>query len=295
VQVYDSQGTLVTGATTFTAADGTYTTGGLPSGTYRVQFTPQRASADYLGEYYDDKPSLASATPIVVHAPTSLTNINAVLAKGGRIAGTVTAEDTHAGLPDVAVEVYDSGGNLVVSGATTSSGDYLTPAMSGGTYRVRFVPSGSSSQYSGEYYNDKATFASATPVAISGSSTTSGINARLSKGTQLSGHIQMPGAGNPSGVQVQVYDSSGAVVATGQTNALGFYQVAPALHSGSYRIGFVPLKGSGYIASFYHSKPTLASADVITVTAPNPRGGIDDTLARLANPPPAVYLPLIRR
>jgi hypothetical protein len=71
--------------------------------------------------------------------------------------------------------------------------------------------------------------------------------------------------------------------------------VTPALPSGSYQVGFVPGAGSGFVASFYHGKPTLAGADVITVTAPTPRGGIDDILLRAASLPRTVYLPLIRR
>ena len=89
---------------------------------------------------------------------------------------------------------------------------------------------------------------------------------------------------------MQVYDSSGAVVARGEIDdPLGFYQVAPALPNGSYRVGFVPPEGSVYANSFYRGKRTLASADVITVTAPTPRGGIDDILLR------GLYLPLVRR
>jgi hypothetical protein len=85
------------------------------------------------------------------------------------------------------------------------------------------------------------------------------------------------------------------VVARGETNALGFYKVAPALRSGNYRLGVEPRAGSGYAASFYRGKLTLASADVISVTAPTARIGIDDTLLGGGSLPRSVYLPLIRQ
>jgi hypothetical protein len=186
IGVYDSQGEIVT--TGITAANGTYTTaGGLPSGTYRLYFQPSGASADYASEFYNDQASLIGATPIVVQAPTNVTGIDAVLAKGGQIAGTVIAEDTDAGLPGVAVQVYDSGGNLVALGQTTASGAYIAePALANGAYRVRFVPTSPGGQYSAEYYDDQPTLASATPIAISTPTIKTGIDAALSKGAPLS-------------------------------------------------------------------------------------------------------------
>jgi hypothetical protein len=52
----------------------------------------------------------------------------------------------------------------------------------------------------------------------------------------------------------------------------------------------VPTSAGGpYSAAYYNDKPTLASADVLTVTAPTPRSDINDTLSR------GLYLPLVQR
>jgi hypothetical protein len=92
-----------------------------------------------------------------------------------------------------------------------------------------------------------------------------------------------------------VYDSQDDVITTGTTTADSTYTTTGGLPSGSYRLGFKPQVGSGYGASFYRGKLTLASADVITVTAPTPRSGIDTTLLRVVSVQRAVYLPIILR
>ena len=63
----------------YTDANGEYTIGGLPAGTYRVQFEDWQ-NGDYLTEVYDNAPDLDSGTDIVVPAETTVTGIDASLA-----------------------------------------------------------------------------------------------------------------------------------------------------------------------------------------------------------------------
>ena len=75
------------GSTT-TDGSGRYDIGGLATGTYRVTF--QDWSGAYLTEYYDDAPNIDSATDIAVVAEATTAGIDAILAEGGHISGTVT-------------------------------------------------------------------------------------------------------------------------------------------------------------------------------------------------------------
>ncbi len=75
VQAYNSTGDPV--AVAETASDGTYTLSGLPSGGYEVGFS---ASSNYLPQFYNDKPTLATADPVLVAAGSTSTGVSAALA-----------------------------------------------------------------------------------------------------------------------------------------------------------------------------------------------------------------------
>ena len=62
-----------------TNQDGNYTITGLKAGSYKIEFS----NWDYVAEYYNDKPDLASADQIIVNEAQATTNINAQLAKVG--------------------------------------------------------------------------------------------------------------------------------------------------------------------------------------------------------------------
>ena len=67
---------------------GFYTITGLPSDTYKIQFTSEVSG--YAGEWYDNKADYASATAVSVTAGHTTTGIDAVLNPWGGISGTVT-------------------------------------------------------------------------------------------------------------------------------------------------------------------------------------------------------------
>ena len=190
VNVYDSNGNWK--ASVSTNASGIYTTTGLTTGSYRLLFSTQDAfgaARDYIDEYYNDKSSLAAATAIPVTAPNVVTGINAVLARGGKISGRVTASDTGGPLSGIKVGAYDATDKEVRYDYTDSSGDYVITGLPSGNYRVRFYPiciffsdSGTVKRYAGEYYNDKADLATANVVVVTAPSTTSSIDAVLGGG-----------------------------------------------------------------------------------------------------------------
>ena len=81
------------------------------------------------------------------------------------------------------VQAYDSGGDPVASSQTASDGTYTLSGLATGSYKVGFVPSGS---YVPQFYNGKATLASADPVSVTEGSTRTGIDAALATGGQIS-------------------------------------------------------------------------------------------------------------
>ena len=259
----------VTTATGFTNAGGHFDIGRLSAGTYRIGYVP---GADYLTEYWNDKPSVELADDVPVAAGESVDNKDAQLSATSHIKGTVTGP---GGTPvaNVQVSLYslDAGsGDYVVSALafTDGAGGYDLPGLVPGTYRLGFVdPSGALAP---EFYNDKSSVATADDVTVGTAVVLTGRNAQLASAAHLRGKVT--GAASAPladvGVTVYAFDSvlqSWLGVAFASTDASGNYDVA-GLPAGSYRIGFDAGTGS-YVDEFYNDKLTLAAADTVVVAA----------------------------
>ena len=180
VEVYDSSGSE--SGFGYTEPDGSYTIEGLPGGNHRIQFY-DCGSNNVVSEYYNNKPDLASANRIAVTAGSEITGIDAALAPGGSISGTIT-DSSKEPLEDICVDAYDSSGDDSGSSYTEPDGSYAVEGLASGKHRIRFYDCGSSN-VAGEYYDDKPDLGSATPVAVAAGSETGGINARLApRGSQ---------------------------------------------------------------------------------------------------------------
>jgi hypothetical protein len=138
IRIYDANGKFAMfGRVSFLG--GYHTDTALPSGSYRVQFTDY--DGGYIDEFYNNKLSLAAATPVVLTAPNDRLGIDFALARGGLIAGRVTAADTHAPFNEAYVIVYDASGNEVGYGSIEDDGSYVVrDGLASGNYRVAAVP-----------------------------------------------------------------------------------------------------------------------------------------------------------
>ena len=125
---------------TATAANGTYTLSGLAAGSYDVQFSTGCGNAgNYLTQWYDNESSQASANPVSVTAGGTTASIDAAMAQGGTITGTVTAAVGGAALGGICVYASQSGGGLGFgSAATASNGTYSVTGLAAGSYNVQF-------------------------------------------------------------------------------------------------------------------------------------------------------------
>lgn len=265
--------------TDFTDANGVYTLQPLPSNTYRLFFRAYSGTAaHYLDEYYNDKPDLASADPLVVTAPAVISNIDAALVKGGQISGQITAADTTLPLDDVSVYAYDSDGSYVDSASANASGVYTITKLVSGDYRLSFEPSGI--PYLQEYYDNKSDMDTADPIHVNISQTVTDKDAVLARGGQISGQVTADDTGLPlEYVSIAIYDSDGRTVDYAYPESDGSY-ITAGLVSGSYRLRFDPYYLSeAYMREYYNDKTTFGTADPITLTAPALVSGIDAALA----------------
>jgi Carboxypeptidase regulatory-like domain len=200
VLVYDSlSGNYVAEATT--GANGSYSVTDLTAWNYYdVKFCSSCSGMPYIDQWYNGAPDEGSATHVTVSAGNTSGGVDATLAMGGSITGTVT-DGTNA-VANLPVQVYDSTSGNYVAGATTDVyGSYAVIGLPTGNYKVEFCSSCrffGSLPYINQWYNNKPDQASATPVPVTAGNTVGDINATLvPSGTifQLSTTLSGPGSG----------------------------------------------------------------------------------------------------
>ena len=201
-----------------------------------------------------------------------------VTASYGQITGTVAAGATSLPISGICVNAYNSSGAVVASTQTNSSGAYTLSSVPAGSAQVGFSSGCGAGNYLTQYYNAKPSLSSADPVSVTAGATTPAINAAMVAGGQITGTVTDRAANTTLAVIcVQVYNSSGAVAASTQTNSSGVYTVS-ALPTGSYDVGFLDCSADAYVTQYYDGKPTLASADPVAVTAGTTTSGINAAL-----------------
>ena len=243
----------------YTDANGNYTISSLATGTYQMSFNP-----------FDNSHVGSGPSGVSVTAGSTSSGINAALATGGTIAGTLTDAVSGHAVGGVEVEAISSGGGFSGYEVSASDGTYRIGGLSAGSYTVEFVPY--TSAYSTQYYNGVTSLASATSVAVSLGQTTSGINATLSGGGSVSGTVDGGSSANPlSGASVYLYSTSYQYYGTATTDANGsfFFGGIPA---GSY-IAYFNSPSGAYTSEYYGGTTNESSATSSAVTPARPRPG----------------------
>lgn len=272
IDVFDAEGNYESFGVT--DEDGHYVVSGLSAGDHLVGFI---SGGNYVVEYYDEHRSLEDADPVAVTAGAITGNIDASLARGGQIKGTVTDPNSHEGVPDIAVSAYDAAGNYASSGFTDEDGHYVIRGLGSGTYTVEFAShSGGHSQT--VYYDDKQAFEDANPVSVTEGSDVAGIDAEMDAGGQIRGRITDATTGDPiEQAQVTVFSTDGYYVASAWSDADGDYRIH-GLDTDQYKLQFSAGSGT-YRAEFYNDKASLAAADPVSVQTDQTTAGIDAGLS----------------
>jgi 5-hydroxyisourate hydrolase-like protein (transthyretin family) len=280
VDVYDTTGGFAGSATT--AANGAYTVTGLDAGTYYVEFVP---AGTYVPQWYNGRSGASTADPVTVAANTTTTGINAKLATGGRITGTVTDASTGKPLQDAAVDILTARGNVVRQAMTAADGTYTAAGLPTGAYFVEFVSVSDPTtfallNYAYQFYSGAATFAGATAVSVTNGSTTSNINAAMAAGGQIAGTATDASTGKGiAGADVIVRNANGSEVADVVTASDGTYK-AIGLPTGNYTVLFQTPDESKWASVWYNGKPSAATADTVAVTAGSTTSNINEALVK---------------
>ena len=122
--------------------------GNLPPGSYAVFFDPTCAGAQtssYAAQYYKAKAELSGSTSVKV--PPNASGIDAQLASGATITGTVTATGAsdNAG---ICVYALTPAGATATLAVTNASGAYSLANLAAQAYTVKFDPTCADAQVS---------------------------------------------------------------------------------------------------------------------------------------------------
>ena len=279
-----------------TDSDGSYTLGGLPTGSYLVRAYPPETGLSYVSKWYDGVYDRDKATPVSVNATDDTPDINFSLEEGGTISGNVT--DSTTGLPviDARVEVivYESLSGWWLhygDGRTDASGNYTTSAVPTGEYGVRVKADGC---YINEWYPGTYNQNDATRVSVNATDDTPNINFSLEEGGTISGRVLDSDTGLPvigARVEAIVYESlfeHHLHYGDGHADASGNYTTS-GLPPGQYALR---AKTDGYATKWYddtYSKDEATSVEVtdlgdipgkdFTLDAVVPRETIEEAIA----------------
>jgi hypothetical protein len=173
-----------------TDAGGAYRLHSLPTGSYKVGFWGRGKSAEYQPWYYQGKASLAEATPVLVTAGEVTTGIDASLAKGGTIAGSVVAAAGGAPLDGVPVCLFLAAATKPERcQGSAEGGSFSFQGLPSGSYQVGFSldageiggagPGGAGDAFATQYFDGVAERARAATIPLAAPATIAGVDAAL--------------------------------------------------------------------------------------------------------------------
>ncbi len=276
-----------------TGPGGSYEVGELSGGQYLLEFSARPSHLNYVGENYDDESNFELADPVEVLEGSTTAGIDAELEVGGRIQGEVR---TALGAPLEEVYVCANAEFFGPCAETDSGGDYELVGLATGSYRVGFSPVFTEQNLQFQYWDHETSWASADPIPVTAGATVTGIDGDLPQGAEIQGTVRSAATNQPLRwiVVCALEAASGEVWRCTETDWFGDYALF-GLPPGPFKIGFslelaefLPeyspeeLPGpDGWPTQFYDGEPTLALADVLSLTPPVTIAGID---ARLGAP-----------
>lgn len=236
--------------------------------------TDEASSMGYIDEWYDNKYNESSADIITVAFPDTIKNIDFELELGGCISGYVTSAEGP--LTDVEISIRDAVTRDRISYSyTDSTGYYIAKGLSTGSYKLETW--NWETGYVDEWYDNKLSFESATPVSVTVPDTTTNINFELEIGGCISGYVTSA-KGPLSDVSIDVCDAITKDKWFGEggwTDSTGYY-IVTALPTGNYKVK--THNDSGYVDLYWNNKLDWNSADVVNVTLPDTVNNINFSL-----------------
>jgi hypothetical protein len=163
---------------------------------YTVQFYSGCEDGNFAEQYYNNTstgtPLKSGSSAVAVTVASPRTGLNAVMAAGATISGTVTAAANGAGLADVCVSATSTDTGDTETATTAADGTYTIDTLPGDTYSIEADPT-----CQGSVTSSYAIVLSSTPLTITAGSAMSNENFALV--AAASGGGGGGGGGSPTG------------------------------------------------------------------------------------------------
>ena len=278
VCAYEAEGEGLFGECTFTGPSGGYVLEEVRAGRYVVEFSsPVGGLLNYVSQYYRGASRLELAQLVFVSKGNVSSNVDATLAKGGRITGKVVSASDESPISGALVCALATSGEIDRCVLSASNGEYAIPGVASGEQEVGF--NAATLGYATQYYDEQTLLSAAQRVTVSVGDTLSGINARLSAGGRIAGRVTIASTGTAlAGVAVCALTEAGDIVECAISNDYGEYTIE-GLPPGEYAVEFSG--GHDYTSQYYEDQPTLTAARLLSVTGGGLDGSIDAAMMPL--------------
>jgi hypothetical protein len=273
-----------------TDAEGHYAIEGVSESSYHVGFfVESNPTLNYVPQWYGEKAHPEEGA-MVAAVGGVVEGIDAVMAPGGQITGTVT--DRTTGLPVEGVEVcadlvgYFEDGEIGYCRRTDASGEYDVKNLGTGSYKVEFRTDGGPNYIRQNYGSE---------VAVTAGQVTPGVNIALAPGLQIEGDLTDAATGLPpetlfapySGLSVCALDpATEARVGCIWVEEDGHYELA-GLPPGEYVVAFALDRvedgydfPDGFVRRFWDEVQNFGEATPVGSATPGVISGIDAALTR---------------
>jgi hypothetical protein len=272
------------GSCTRTNAEGEYSLLDLTAGKYLVEFSSTGPGLEYAPQFYDHRASVLYADTVTVTDGKFTSGIEGRLEKAGDASGRVTNAATGKPLRGIEVCYYARNEELVGCLLTNAAGEYSTPPVASGEYKVLFAsPFESGLNYAAQFYGGVASINDSPYVTIEAGKLTTGIDAQMATGGRITGTVTDASDGKAlEGALVCALPGFGEVGECALTHAGGRYAIE-GLPDGRYDVLF---EAKGYNWQYYEDVTLHSEARSIVVSAGATSTGVDAAMRPTSGAPP---------
>jgi hypothetical protein len=279
IDVYDHEGKLIN-MVSYDSTRG-FIISRLETGSYKL-YIEYYGDGNYLEEsWYDGASDMLNATSIHVIAPDTTKKIIVRLQRGGAISGIVNYSLLDLSYRET-IDVYTADYEMKPGATCEPSGQYTVSRLPSGRYKLaaRYMRYGKGNDLEpmDQWYNRADGFDHAEFIDVHAPDTTQNIDMTLDRGSSIFGKVFDPN-GQPFDVdgKVYAYNKIDEEIGYGETDWTGSYAIT-GLPTGQYRLWCKYSGQENYASEWYDGIPSFESANIINVTAPEVKRGVNFTL-----------------
>jgi|GEM_PF-3104790 len=256
-----------------TDSTGAFSIGGLPAGSYKLQYSP--FNQNLLDQWQGQKQDASASIAVAVTTGQTISVANEALVPGAAVSGTLSVPAGSFSQANYAALVGPGG--VVSQASVDNTGSFSFSRLPAGTYAIEFNrSSGLTTDVEASFFKDKSESAgasSATTVTVATGEAKTGLTSTAKTGGTLTGKIVGTDGQPLNNVPVRVYTKDGSLVTRGaNTIADGTFKVT-GLTTGSYLVSanMIPTRPSGSLGTIFSGnvKTEGAASNVATTVGTN--------------------------